>query len=65
MIFIIGIFSCDLGDNIAEVNKGGYIMAQKSLSETPVANIDQKELKEIKELENKLNDKYYLIAFSK
>lgn len=40
-------------------------MEQKSLSQTPVADIDEKELGEIKELETKLRNKYYLIAFSK
>lgn len=40
-------------------------MHQKSLKDTTVANIEQKELEEIKELESKLNNKYYLIAFRK
>ena len=35
------------------------------LNEVPLANITNEELNEIKKLENKLNDKYYLIAFKR
>lgn len=35
------------------------------LNEVPLANVNNEELEEIKKLENRLNDKYYLIAFQK
>ena len=40
-------------------------MEQNRLNEVPLANISDTELNEIKELEQKLKDKYYLIAFNK
>ena len=35
------------------------------LNEVPLANIDDQDLRNIKELEKNLGDKYYLIAFEK
>ena len=35
------------------------------LNEVPLASLEDKDLKAIKELENKLRDKYYIIAFDK
>jgi hypothetical protein len=41
-------------------------MEQKNrLDQFPLGNVTQEELQQIKELEEKLGDKYYLIAFSK
>jgi len=40
-------------------------MEKKSLNVNSVANISETELGKIKELESKLDNKYYLIAFSK
>jgi hypothetical protein len=37
----------------------------KSVQKIPLANINDSELGEIKELEQKLMDKYYLIAYDK
>lgn len=41
------------------------IEQKNQLNEVPLANIGNEELEEIKKLENKLNGKYYLIAFRK
>jgi hypothetical protein len=38
---------------------------KNKLNEVPLADLNDKELKEIKELEKKFEDKYYLIAFKK
>ncbi|MFZ5967006.1 MAG: hypothetical protein ACOYVK_07500 [Bacillota bacterium] len=35
------------------------------LNEVPLASVDDQELRNIRELEEKLGDKYYLIAFEK
>lgn len=35
------------------------------MSEVPLANINQEELRQIQELERKMNDKYYIMAFYK
>ncbi|EOD01557.1 hypothetical protein [Caldisalinibacter kiritimatiensis] len=35
------------------------------LNEVPLADLNDKELDDIKKLEEKFNDKYYLIAFKK
>ncbi|MGI6227518.1 MAG: hypothetical protein ACOYJ1_14820 [Peptococcales bacterium] len=41
-------------------------MEQKNkLNEVPLGNVSQQELQEIKNLEQKLGNKYYLIAFNK
>jgi len=40
-------------------------MEANKLNEVPLAAVSQQELEEIKNLESKLNDKYYLIAFDK
>ncbi|SHK34291.1 hypothetical protein [Paramaledivibacter caminithermalis] len=39
--------------------------SKNRLNEVPLANINDGELKSIKNLEKQLNDKYYLIAFNK
>lgn len=38
---------------------------QNKLSEVPLANLNQNELSQVKELENKMGEKFYLIAFKK
>lgn len=38
---------------------------KNKLDQVPIGNISQQELQQIKELEEKLGDKYYLIAFNK
>jgi len=41
-------------------------MEQKNqLNQVPLGNITQQELQQIKELEQKLGEKYYLIAFDR
>ncbi len=46
--------------------KGGLILKSKNkLNEVSLGNVNNQELKEIKNLENKLDDKYILIAFDK
>lgn len=35
------------------------------INEVPLGNVSQQELQQIKELEQKLGDKYYLIAYNK
>ncbi|CAK7045589.1 hypothetical protein KQI38_13485 [Tissierella carlieri] len=38
---------------------------KNKLSQVTLANIDNEELKEIQNLEQKLDDKYYILAFKK
>lgn len=46
--------------------KGESFMESKNkLNQVPLANVTNNELKSIKNLEQKLDDKYYLIAFNK
>ncbi|MDK2823620.1 MAG: hypothetical protein PWQ67_154 [Clostridia bacterium] len=41
-------------------------MEQKNkLNEVPLGNLSNQELQQIKELEQRLGDKYYIIAFNK
>ncbi|MFZ5945937.1 MAG: hypothetical protein ACOYVD_17740 [Bacillota bacterium] len=41
-------------------------MEQKNkLNQVPLGNVNEQELQQIKSLEEKLDDKYYLIAFDK
>ncbi|SKC83240.1 hypothetical protein [Maledivibacter halophilus] len=39
--------------------------SKNKLNEVPLANVNDNELKSIKDLEEKMKDKYYLIAFDK
>lgn len=39
--------------------------SKNKLNEVPLANVDNRELKSIKDLEKQFDDKYYLIAFDK
>lgn len=39
--------------------------SRNRLNEVPLANVDNKDLTSIKDLEKELGDKYYLIAFDK
>lgn len=39
--------------------------SKNKLNQVPLANVNDNELKSIKNLEQKLDDKYYLIAFNK
>lgn len=38
---------------------------KNKLNEVPLANLDNSEIELLKQLETKLNNKYYLIAFEK
>lgn len=38
---------------------------KNNLDKVPIANLERQELKKVKELEQKFDDKYYLIAFKK
>ncbi|GAA0180614.1 hypothetical protein SH2C18_32760 [Clostridium sediminicola] len=40
-------------------------MDKNKLNEFPLADVSNNEIEKIKQLENQLDDKYYLIAFEK
>jgi hypothetical protein len=51
---------------ILVATKGVIAMEQKNkLDQVSLGNVTQEELQQIKDLEQKLGDKYYLIAFNK
>lgn len=68
--FIIKIFFIIFGNTIDSINainkfnRGGLTLELKNrLNEVPIANLKKDELEEIKRLEEKLGEKYYIIAF--